>query len=439
MKHVILAEPSTLALLGLGFLLLIFAVVAVLGIVMVLVVFATRKARKEAPPTSQPTASAQVTLKNCPKCGVPMPPDSPEGLCPRCLIALNLATQTDIPGEPGAAKATPAPPQPVADIAKLFPQLEILECLGRGGMGAVYKARQPRLDRVVALKILSPEKQGNQKFAERFEREARALAKLHHPNIVTVFDFGEVQGNFYLLMEFVDGLSLRQLLQTRKLSPPEALAIVPKICEALQYAHEQGIVHRDIKPENVILEAIREGRVPGLRLIDLGVARLPHMEDVAAPHAPGTPSYMAPELFAGAPGDERSDQFALGVTIYRMFTGAYPYGEIEAFSHPRFKRAKPLTAHRPDLPAWLDEAVARATAADPDDRFGDVFEFIFALEHGAIRAAPASPRRLPLYERNPLLVWKIVAAVLALALAASLALNPAIRHGGPEKPATTQR
>jgi hypothetical protein len=123
-----------------------------------------------------------------------------------------------------------------------------------------------------------------------------------------------------------------------------------------------------------------------------------------------------------------------------MFTGEYPYGEIEAFSHPRFKRATPLTKHRPDLPAWLDEALARATAVDPEGRFGDVFEFIFALEHGAIRAAPSSPRRLPLYERNPLLVWKIVAALLALALGVSLALNPAIRHGSAsEKPPSAER
>ena len=142
---------------------------------------------------------------------------------------MNLMTQTEVPGETGPAKKPPTPPLPVADVAKLFPQLEILECLGRGGMGAVYKARQPRLDRLVALKILSPEKQGNQKFAERFEREARALARLHHPNIVAVFDFGEVQGNFYLLMEFVDGLTLRQVLEDRKLSATEALTIVPKI------------------------------------------------------------------------------------------------------------------------------------------------------------------------------------------------------------------
>jgi serine/threonine protein kinase len=230
----------------------------------------------------------------------------------------------------------------------------------------------------------------------------------------------------------------------RRLSRPPGLSLTSGLDYAIKLAggvaalHRAGIIHRDIKPENVILEAIRDRQVPGLRLIDLGVARLPYMEDIPAPYAPGTPSYMAPELFAGAQGDERSDQFALGVTIYRMFTGAYPYGEIEAFSHPRFKRAKPLAAHRPDLPAWLDQALARATAADPDERFGDVFEFIFALEHGAIRAAPPTPRPQPLYDRNPLLFWKVVCALLALALGISLALNPNILRApkGERAPAT---
>src|ERR1035437_7002243 len=121
------------------------------------------------------------TLPNCNRCGAPLPPDAPEGLCPRCLVVLNLATQTEVTGEtdPHVPAVSKPPPAPVSEIAKLFPQLEILECLGRGGMGAVYKVRQPRLDRLVALKILSPEKQGDSKFAERFEREARALARLH--------------------------------------------------------------------------------------------------------------------------------------------------------------------------------------------------------------------------------------------------------------------
>ena len=174
--------------------------------------------------------------KVCRRCGTALHPNAPEGLCPRCVMALNLSTDTDLtggktgPGEGAGLKSPPATPLPAAEVAKLFPQLEILELLGRGGMGAVYKARQPRLDRVVALKILSPERQHDPHFAERFEREARTLARLNHPNIVAVYDFGEVQGHFHLLMEYVDGLSLRQLFQARKLSPEEALNIVPEIC-----------------------------------------------------------------------------------------------------------------------------------------------------------------------------------------------------------------
>ena len=157
----------------------------------------------------------------------------------------------------------------LAEIAKHFPQFELLECLGRGGMGVVYKARQPKLNRIVALKILAPEKVAEPRFAERFQREAQALARLNHPNIVPVFDFGQADGLYYLLMEFVDGFSLRQLLQARKISPDVALAIVPKICEALQFAHEQGVVHRDIKPENVLLDY--RGRV---MIADFGIARI---------------------------------------------------------------------------------------------------------------------------------------------------------------------
>ena len=152
--------------------------------------------------------------RTCPRCGTPLPADSPQGLCPRCVLGVGLATQTEAAGESGphGTKVVQPPPAP-GEIAKHFPQLEILECLGRGGMGVVYKARQPKLNRLVALKILAPEKGADPKFAERFLREAQALARLSHPNIVTVHDFGEADGLYYLLMEFVDGVTLRQLLQ----------------------------------------------------------------------------------------------------------------------------------------------------------------------------------------------------------------------------------
>lgn len=160
-------------------------------------------------------------------------------------------------------------PPALEELAAKFPQLEILEFVGQGGMGAVYKARQKQLDRCVALKVLPPQTAAGPGFAERFTREARALAKLNHPHIVTLYEFGQADGLFYFLMEFVDGVNLRQLLHEGRLAPKEALAIVPQICEALQYAHERGIVHRDIKPENILLN--KEGQV---KIADFGVAKL---------------------------------------------------------------------------------------------------------------------------------------------------------------------
>jgi serine/threonine protein kinase len=313
-------------------------------------------------------------ISKCNRCGAPLTPDSPEGLCPRCLIAMNLATQTEIPGETGPAKVPPVPPLPVADVAKLFPQLEILECLGRGGMGAVYKARQPRLDRLVALKILSPEKQGNQKFAERFEREARALARLHHPNIVAVFDFGEVQGNFYLLMEFVDGLTLRQVLEDRQLSAGEALAIVPKICEALQYAHEQGIVHRDIKPENILMD--KSGR---LKIADFGIAKIlgdGERTNLTEEQAIGTPHYMSPEQIEKPQTvDHRADIYSLGVVFYEMLTGELPLGKFLAPSK------------KVHIDVRLDEIVLRALEKEPDRRYQHASEVKTQVE--TITASPS--------------------------------------------------
>src|SRR3954470_23787034 len=147
--------------------------------------------------------------RKCPRCGAPMPAGSPEGLCPRCLLALNLDPQSHVTGATAPAAGRPAP-LPLSDVANLFPQLEIIRLLGQGGMGAVYLARQRNLDRLVALKILNPPAIVGQDFAERFTREARALAKLSHPNIVTVHDFGETGGRYYLLMEFIDGVTLRE-------------------------------------------------------------------------------------------------------------------------------------------------------------------------------------------------------------------------------------
>ena len=210
------------------------------------------------------------TMKICPGCQKPLVANAPDGLCPACLVKAGLGTGVDIgPDSQAESGRTPFVAPSLEEVARLFPQLEILGFIGQGGMGAVYKARQKALDRVVALKILPPGIGKDAAFAERFTREAKALAKLNHPGIVTLYEFGQADGLFFFLMEFVDGVSLRHLLEVERISAREALAIVPQICDALQYAHDQGIVHRDIKPENILLD--RQGRV---KVADFGLAKL---------------------------------------------------------------------------------------------------------------------------------------------------------------------
>src|SRR4051812_14118552 len=267
---------------------------------------------------------SSTSPNNCPKCGATLPVTATAGLCPRCLMAeAMMPTQTDAESAERQKTLTPE------ELAPHFPHLEILECLGRGGMGVVYKARQKSLNRLVALKLLAPERVTDTKFAERFAREAQALAALNHPNIVTVHEFGRADGLYFLLMEFVDGVNLRQAMKAGRFTPEQALAIVPPICEALQYAHEHGVVHRDIKPENLLLD--RDGRV---MIADFGIAKMLGAESsigLAESQPAGTPQYMAPEQRV-APGrvDHRADIYSLGVVFYEMLTGELPAGRLEA-------------------------------------------------------------------------------------------------------------
>ncbi|PAW77319.1 MAG: hypothetical protein B9S33_20250, partial [Pedosphaera sp. Tous-C6FEB] len=361
------------------------------------------------------------------------------------------------------APAPRTPPPTREQVAAAFPQLEILELIGAGGMGYVFKARQPKLDRLVALKLLPPHLGHTPAFAERFEREGRILARLSHPNIVTVHDFGFARagdlqspslstlnsqpstsqsGFYYLLMEYVDGANLRQALRAGRFTPAQALAVVPKICEALQFAHDQGILHRDIKPENILLDA--KGRV---KLVDFGIAKLinrdgdtPVPDDTAGPtpFAPqpgdksvpptaltsataalGTPSYMAPEQRdRPADVDHRADIYSLGVVFYEMLTGELPTGPFappsaKVASDPRVDsvvlRALDEQRERRQQSAGEMKTQVETITATPSSRRGQEAET--HAERGMRNAElPAAP--LGFFRRS--LGWGVFAGALAM-------------------------
>ena len=290
------------------------------------------------------------------------------------------------------------PPEPAA-LAPFFPGYEIEALIARGGMGAVYRARQLSLNRTVAIKLLPFDLGVQEDFAMRFKREAEALALLNHPHIVAVHDFGQADdGHHFMVMEFVEGSDLATRLRTQgPLPPPEALRIVREVCEALHYAHERGLVHRDIKPGNVLLDAA--GRV---KVSDFGIAKIIAQTAIgtAATGLAGTPDYMAPEQLA-APGlvDRRADIFSVGVMLYELLTGHLPRGVFQ-----------PVSALVPTA-RGLDGVLARALQSDPGRRYGNVIELSAEL------VSSSSARR------PRVLLWSL--AVLAIgAAAAALLMRP---------------
>jgi serine/threonine protein phosphatase PrpC len=225
------------------------------------------------------------------------------------------------------------------------------------------------------------------------------------------------QSALYGVQPFVAGETMAQRLERGVPPLKPALETAIMLTRAVAALHRIEAIHRDIKPDNVMLTA--DG---GLKLIDLGVARLPRVEDFRIDEIPGTPGFMAPEQFEGNAGDVLSDQFALGVTFYRWFTGKWPYGEQEAFQRPRFGRAAAPSRHRPEIPSWLDDAILTAIQPDPEARFGDTIELLRALEGGG--TLETGPRRaLPLYARGPERFWQAVSALLGVGLLASLLLR----------------
>jgi predicted Ser/Thr protein kinase len=319
----------------------------------------------------------------CPKCGELLPPDVTPGHCPKCLMQVAFESEPDVLSGPATASSGKASAVwELDELAALFPELEIIAQVGAGGMGVVYKAKQRQLDRLVAVKLVRPDLCDDPAFAERFTREARAMARLSHPAIINVFDFGQRDNFYFFIMEFVDGANLRQLVRSGELDSKAALAVVPQICDALQYAHDAGIVHRDIKPENIMLD--RSGRV---KIADFGLAKLikPQPDDftlTGTKQVVGTAHYMAPEQFEHPTEvDHRADIYSVGVVIYEMLTGELPLGRFA------------LPSEKVQVDVRLDEIVLRALQKEPELRYQQVTEIKTGLEGVSANSSESASRQ----------------------------------------------
>jgi serine/threonine protein kinase len=313
-----------------------------------------------------------------------------------------------------------------ADLEGEFPDMEILELLGKGGMGVVYKARQRSLDRLTAIKLFPRGLTGDPSFSERFQQEARVLARLSHPHIVAAYEFGQSDRYCYFVMEFVDGITLRQALTHKRIPPGEALGVAHQICEALAFAHDEGIVHRDIKPGNILLEGApdspvsRSGRV---RVADFGLAKLLEggaldFSLTASGHRMGTLHYMAPEQVESPERvDHRADIYAVGVVLYEMLTGELPIGRF------------PEPSNRSDVSPEIDALVLRCLDKSPENRFQTARE----LQEALADQLPSASLRRPAYRRRlsgrGRLRWGAIGVLATVALVAVVVLWPRLFPG----------
>src|SRR5215217_8585115 len=247
----------------------------------------------------------------------------------------------------------------------------VVRKLGSGGMADVYLAEDEELGRRVAIKILNERHANDEQFVERFRREAKNAAGLSHPNIVSIYDRGEAEGTYYIAMEYLDGRSLKELILSRGPAPPRiAIEYVRQILAALRFAHRHGVVHRDIKPHNIMVDA--EGR---LTVTDFGIARAEQAGSSQMTEAGsiiGTAQYLSPEQARGAPVDQTSDLYSVGIVLYELLTGTVPFNgdtPVEIAMKHLSQTPQPPSAKRHDVPPDLDKVVLRALAKDPADRY----------------------------------------------------------------------
>ena len=271
--------------------------------------------------------------------------------------------------------------------------------LGSGAMGDVYRAYDPIIDRPVAIKVIRPELiagSGSEQWLQRFRREARAAGRRFHPNIVAILDFGDDNGVPFLAMEYVDGRSLDVVIKTSSpLEPSRSVTMISQVLSALGFAHQNGIIHRDVKPSNILVLSNND-----IKVADFGIARIDASEFTIVGDLLGTPAYMAPEQFSGAPIDERTDLFAAGVIFYEMLTGVKPFrgkSVTEIMSLMETRGPEDIGAFNPAVPDQLRQVIAKALAFDPSSRFSDAGAFAKAIADGfpnrtgqLAEAAPAS-------------------------------------------------
>lgn len=310
----------------------------------------------------------------------------------------------------------PLPPR--LQEGQAFEGWQVERLLAESRQSMVYRVRDGQ-DRRWLLKTLPASRHDEPRAGPALLLEEWFLRRVAGRHFPEAHPLPQRQHLYYVQREYVGQTLAEHLRLSGPMALPEWQDIAPRLLKALGQLHRRNILHRDIKPENLLW-----GDDGELRLLDFGLAYCPGLSQDEAHSLPGTPSYISPEAFAGAPPSPQQDLYAAGVTLYHLLTGHYPYGEIEAFQHPRFGTPTPASRYRPDLPAWLDECLARAIAAEPKDRYETMEEWLLAFEQDERRALTANPR--PLLEREPLKVWRGMAL---LSLLLNLVLLVLLLHG----------
>lgn len=323
-----------------------------------------------------------------------------------------------------------------------YGRYEIIREIGRGSMGVVYQARDPQIDRMVALKVLRQDRVSTDTFVSRFLKEAKVIGRLSHPNIVTIYDVGNEQGNIYIAMELLEGKSLSDLLCESHPSPDRVMEIGIQISETLEYAHEKGVIHRDIKPSNIIVG--QDGRI---KITDFGIARI---EDASATlqtqtgEILGTPAYMSPEQIMGQPVDRRADIFSLGVLLYEMTAGNRPFGGEGKTLASVFNDIIRVTPPEPYIissivPRKLSGIIMKALQKEPEKRFSSGREMAEALRECLHKSGPAEEVKTVVQEKKKNYALPAAVAIAGVVLAAVMYYLMQNMNTSEQRPAVEQK